>query len=266
WCAAPLSTFYPPTKSESSSGDSSERPLHSSSHSAGPSRKRYRFLTDSVPSSIPVSGSLAPTRADLSPPRKRFRDSYSPKTNMEEDTKIDTTETEDGRELDIIDGDDVRDHIKVGLKDDREEFEASAGDTFLLGIDPRSVPMVDEEVVEPVGGEYSSSSGTRDGTVRSVEDIPVDLNGAIRRPYRTNPNGPQRVMTARKQVGPLCARRLAWRHVSPRSSDHCPSSSSSPTNSSPVHSSGLYAPGQAHFGSSTRVVSPRLGYPSVRAP
>ncbi|GKG10935.1 hypothetical protein Tco_0342335, partial [Tanacetum coccineum] len=40
WCATPLSTLYPPTTSESSSGDSSERPLHSSSHSVGPSRKR----------------------------------------------------------------------------------------------------------------------------------------------------------------------------------------------------------------------------------
>ncbi|GJY64245.1 hypothetical protein Tco_0465705 [Tanacetum coccineum] len=40
WCAAPLSTLYPPTTSESSSGDLSERPIHLSSHSAGPSRKR----------------------------------------------------------------------------------------------------------------------------------------------------------------------------------------------------------------------------------
>nr|GEZ74441.1 putative reverse transcriptase domain-containing protein [Tanacetum cinerariifolium] len=63
------------------------------------------------------------------------------------------------------------------------------------------------------------------------------------RPYHTRPNGPRRVMTARKRVGPLSAHRLAWRRVSPRSSDHRPSSSSSPTDSSPVHSSGLDAPG-----------------------
>nr|GEZ73557.1 reverse transcriptase domain-containing protein [Tanacetum cinerariifolium]GEZ73904.1 reverse transcriptase domain-containing protein [Tanacetum cinerariifolium] len=118
WCAAPLSTFYPPTTSESSSGDSSERPMHSSSHSVGPSRKRCRSLTDFVPSSTPVTGSLAPTYANLLPP-------------------------------------------------------------LVLGIDPRSVLMVDEEIVEPVRGDSSSSSGTRDGTVRSVEDIPVDLDGAI---------------------------------------------------------------------------------------
>nr|GEW72984.1 putative reverse transcriptase domain-containing protein [Tanacetum cinerariifolium] len=63
---------------ESSPGDSSERPLHSFSHSAGPSRKRCRSPTDSVPSSAPVMGSLAPTRADLLPPHKRFRDSVTP--------------------------------------------------------------------------------------------------------------------------------------------------------------------------------------------
>nr|GEU72778.1 reverse transcriptase domain-containing protein [Tanacetum cinerariifolium] len=153
WCAASVSTFYPLTTSESSSEDSLERPLHSSSHSARPSRKRCRFPDDSVPSFTSVTGSLAPTRANLLPPRKRFRDSYSPETSMEKDIEIDTTETEDGRD---------------------------AGDTVVLGIDPRSVPMDDEEIVEPVGGDSSSSPGTRDGTVRSVEDIPVDLDGSIR--------------------------------------------------------------------------------------
>nr|GEX46565.1 hypothetical protein [Tanacetum cinerariifolium] len=180
WCAAPLSTFYPPTTSESSSGDSSERPLHSSPHFVGPSRKRCRSPNDSVPSPTLVMGSLDPTRADLLPPRKRFRDSYSSETSMEEDTEIDTIETEDGRELDIVDGDDVRDHIEVDPRDDREEFEASAEDTVVLRIDPRSVPMVDEEIIEPVGGDSSSLPSTKDGIVRSVEDIPVDLDGAIR--------------------------------------------------------------------------------------
>ncbi|GKD22461.1 hypothetical protein Tco_1224164 [Tanacetum coccineum] len=64
--------MYPPTASESSSGDSSERPLHSSSHSAGPSGKRCRSSVDSVPSSTLVMGSLAHTHADLLPPLKRY--------------------------------------------------------------------------------------------------------------------------------------------------------------------------------------------------
>nr|GEU41329.1 reverse transcriptase domain-containing protein [Tanacetum cinerariifolium] len=143
-----------------------------------------------------VTRSFAPTRADLLPPHKRFRDSYSSKTSMEEDTEIDTTETMDGKELNIVDGDDVRNHIKVEPRDDREEFEASAGDTVVLGIDPRSVPMVDEEIIEPVRGESSSSSGTRDGTVKSVEDIPVDLDGAIRDFYHH--------MSERDHVDSLC--------------------------------------------------------------
>ncbi|GJS07659.1 hypothetical protein Tco_0364455 [Tanacetum coccineum] len=75
WCVAPLSTLYPPTTSESSSGDSLERPMHLSSHSAGPSRKRCRSPVNSVPLSTPVTGSLAPTRADLLPPLKDSFDS-----------------------------------------------------------------------------------------------------------------------------------------------------------------------------------------------
>ncbi|GJY17023.1 putative reverse transcriptase domain-containing protein [Tanacetum coccineum] len=49
--------------------------------------------------------------------------------------------------------------------------------------------------------------------VRPGEAIPFD------RPYRTHPNGPRKLLTARKRVGPFPARRLAWRHVSHRSSD-----------------------------------------------
>ncbi|GKA60673.1 hypothetical protein Tco_0760080, partial [Tanacetum coccineum] len=67
WCAALLSTLYPLTTSELSSGDSSERPLHLSSRSIRQSHKRCRSPVDFVPSSTPVMGSLAPTRADLLP-------------------------------------------------------------------------------------------------------------------------------------------------------------------------------------------------------
>nr|GEW21961.1 putative reverse transcriptase domain-containing protein [Tanacetum cinerariifolium] len=72
--------------------------------------------------------------------------------------------------------------------------------------------------------------------IRLEEAIPLG------RPYRTRPNRPRRVMTMRKRVRPLLTRRLAWRRVSPRSSEHHPSSSSSPMDSSPVHSLGLDAP------------------------
>ncbi|GKC68722.1 hypothetical protein Tco_1101320, partial [Tanacetum coccineum] len=189
WCAAPLSTLYPPTTSESSSGDSSERPLHSSSHSAGPSRKRCRSSIDSVPSSTPVMGSLTPTRVDLLPPHKRFRDSYSSEASIEEDTEVDPIETEVDMELGIGDRDDVRDHVKIDpmdVRDDTEEYKAdtSAGDTVEVGIDLMSAPIVEEEIVEPTGEDSSDSSSTRDGIVRSFEDMPIDLDDVVRDFYR----------------------------------------------------------------------------------
>ncbi|GJR19477.1 putative reverse transcriptase domain-containing protein [Tanacetum coccineum] len=165
WCAALLSTLYPSTTSESSLGDSSERPLHSSSHSAGPSRKRCRSLVDYVPSSTPVIGSLASTRADLLPPRKRFRDSYLFEASIKEDTEIDPIETEVDMELGIGDGDDVRDHVEIDPRD--------------VGIDPMSASIVEEEIVEPAGEDSSDSSGTRDGIVRSFEDMPIDLDDDV---------------------------------------------------------------------------------------
>ncbi|GKE29282.1 hypothetical protein Tco_1444666, partial [Tanacetum coccineum] len=188
WCAAPLSTLYPPATSESSLGDSSERPLHLSSHSVGPSRKRCRSPVDSVPSSTPVMGSLAPTRADILPPRKRFRDSYSSEASIEEDTEIDPVETEVDMELGISDGDDVRDHVEIDprdVRDDTVEYEAdtSARDTVEVGIDPMSTPIVEEEIVKPAGEDSSDSSGTRDGIVRSFEDMLIDLNDVVRNFY-----------------------------------------------------------------------------------
>ncbi|GJT36853.1 hypothetical protein Tco_0936718 [Tanacetum coccineum] len=128
WCAAPLSTVYPPTTSESSSGDSSERPMHSSPHSAGPSRKRCRSPVDSVPLSMPVTGSLAPTRADHLPPRKRFRDSYSSEASIEEDAE-------------------VGDHV---------------------GIDHRDARVDTEDIVEPQGSDSPDLPVTRDGVDRIV--------------------------------------------------------------------------------------------------
>ncbi|GJR87208.1 hypothetical protein Tco_0211219 [Tanacetum coccineum] len=184
WCATPLSTLYPPTTSESSSGDSSERPLHSSSHYTGPSRKRCRSLVDYVPSSTLVMRSLAPTHADLLPPRKRFRDSYSSEAIIEEDTEIGPIEIGVDMELGIGDGDDARDHVEIeprDVRDDTEEYEAdtSAGDTVEVGVDPMSAPIVEEGIVEPAGEDSFDSFSTRDDIVRSFEDMPIDLDDVV---------------------------------------------------------------------------------------
>ncbi|GKC06179.1 hypothetical protein Tco_0997789 [Tanacetum coccineum] len=144
---------------------------------------------DYVPLSTPVMGSLAPTRADLLPPRKRFRDSYSSEASIEDDTEIDPIETEVDMELGVGDGDDVRDHDEIDprdVRDDTEEYEAdaSAGDTVEVGINPMSTPIDEEEIVEPAGEDSSDSSSTRDVIVRSFEDIPIDLDDAVRDFYQ----------------------------------------------------------------------------------
>ncbi|GKF87160.1 hypothetical protein Tco_0258037, partial [Tanacetum coccineum] len=121
------------------------------------SRKRCRSSTDFVPSSTPVLGSSAPTCVDLLPPHKRFRDSYSSEASIEEDTEVDPTEAEDDMGLSSGDKDDVRDCVEIDprdVRDDIKEHEAdtSVGDTVEVGIDPRSALLVEEEIVELVGG------------------------------------------------------------------------------------------------------------------
>ncbi|GJY86252.1 hypothetical protein Tco_0500278 [Tanacetum coccineum] len=115
----------------------------------------------------------------------RFGDSYSSEASIKEDTEIDPIETEVDMEVGISDGDDVRDHVKIDprdVRDDTEGYEAdtSAGDTVEVGIDPMSAPIVMEEIVEPAGEDSFDSSGTRDGIVRSFEDMPIDLDDVVR--------------------------------------------------------------------------------------
>ncbi|GJV52962.1 putative reverse transcriptase domain-containing protein, partial [Tanacetum coccineum] len=126
-------------------------------------------------------GFRAPTRADLLLPRKRFRDSYSSEASMEEDIKVDPIKAEDDMELGTGDRDDVRDHVEIDprdVRDDIKEYEAdtSTKDIVEVGIDPRSIPVADEA---PTGEDSSNSSGTRDGIVRSFEDMLIDLDDVV---------------------------------------------------------------------------------------
>nr|GFD59854.1 hypothetical protein [Tanacetum cinerariifolium] len=72
----------------------SERSLDSSSLTVGPSHKRCRSPTTLVPSSTHVSRSITRTHADLLPPCKKFKDSYSPENSREEHVEIDTANEE----------------------------------------------------------------------------------------------------------------------------------------------------------------------------
>ncbi|GKE49016.1 hypothetical protein Tco_1480274, partial [Tanacetum coccineum] len=146
WRSAPLSTPYPPTTSESSLGSSSEMSLDSSSPSFRPSRKRCRSPTASIPSPTHDSRSIAPTLANILPPRKRFRDSYSPEDNGEEHMEVKTADAEAVTDVGISDGvvadteDGVGMRVKVtasDVREDDEEFEVEANvvDTREIVID-----------------------------------------------------------------------------------------------------------------------------------
>ncbi|GJY72024.1 reverse transcriptase domain-containing protein, partial [Tanacetum coccineum] len=136
WRSAPLSTMYPPMTSESSAVDSYFE------SSAGPSCKRCRSLAATVTSSIHDSRALVPSRADLLPPRKRFRDSISPKDSVEEN--IDTNVLED------IEVDATADKVAVD-RDVKAEVDAGIGMEVNVGV------VVEDEVEDEV---ESSNRGT----------------------------------------------------------------------------------------------------------
>ncbi|GJY23672.1 hypothetical protein Tco_0397330 [Tanacetum coccineum] len=171
WRSAPLSTPYLSTTSESSLGSSSKRLLDSSLPSSRLSRKRCRSPTTSVPSPTHVSRSIAPTLADLLPPRKRFRDSYSPKDSGEEHMEVDTVDAEVVADVGISDGvvADTEDGVGIGVeiaandvREDDEEYEAeaSAADTREIAVDPLAI------------GDSSKSSR---GGIPDLEDTIYDI-------------------------------------------------------------------------------------------
>nr|GEV62800.1 hypothetical protein [Tanacetum cinerariifolium] len=134
WRSAPLSTIYPPTTSESSAGDSSFK------SSSGPSRKRCRSPAATVTSSIHATRALVPSRANLLPPRKRFRDYISPEDSVEEDIdtdvlediEADATTIEVAVDMDVV----TRVDASIDMEDEVEDkVESSDGGTIEVGVD-----------------------------------------------------------------------------------------------------------------------------------
>ncbi|GJU66951.1 hypothetical protein Tco_1253210 [Tanacetum coccineum] len=171
WRVVPLSTPYPPTTSESSLGSSSERLLDSSSPSHGPSRMRCRSPTASIPSLTHVSRSIAPTPADLLPPRKRFRDSFSPEDSGEEHMEVNIADAEAVADVGISEGVVAHPEDGIGMgfeiaasdvREDDEEFmvEASTADTREIVVDPLAI------------GDSSESSR---GGIPDLEDTIYDI-------------------------------------------------------------------------------------------
>ncbi|GJX89801.1 hypothetical protein Tco_0343127 [Tanacetum coccineum] len=146
-----LSTCFLST-AESSPSDlpatTSHRHSHSPSHSFGPYRKRCRSPATTVPSSIPALGALVHTRADLLPPRKRFKDSYSSDDTVEEDIdadvladiEADATAIKVAEDMDVEAGVDVSIGMEVDVRvdiEDKDEGEAKPSDrgTVEVGVD-----------------------------------------------------------------------------------------------------------------------------------
>nr|GEV05540.1 reverse transcriptase domain-containing protein [Tanacetum cinerariifolium] len=169
WRSAPLSTPYPSTTSESSLDSSSERSLDSSSLFAGPSCKRCRSPTTSIPSSTPVSRSIAPTHADILPPLKRFRDSYSPEDSKEEHIEIHTADAYAVANLSIGDGvgAHTEDGIGMGVKiaasdirEDEEKFETAQR---------QLEAVIEEPIAQRVAEALANYEATRAANALEIE-------------------------------------------------------------------------------------------------
>ncbi|GKF10175.1 hypothetical protein Tco_0048101, partial [Tanacetum coccineum] len=129
WRSASLSTMYPPTTSESSAGDSS------SESSAGPSCKRCRPPAATMTSSVHATRALVPSRADLLPPHKRFRDSISPEDSVEEDIEADAMAIEVAVDRDVVTGVDAGIDMEVDVDEVEDEVESSDIGTIEVGVD-----------------------------------------------------------------------------------------------------------------------------------
>ncbi|GJT02880.1 putative reverse transcriptase domain-containing protein [Tanacetum coccineum] len=138
-----LSGHTPPDTTDADSSTPS-RFDSSSESSARPSRKRCRSPAAIVTLCIHDTRALVPSRADLLPPRKRFRDSISPEDSVEED--IDTDVLED-IEANVM-------AVKVAIDRDVEaEIDACIGMEVDVGVDVEakvSVSLVIDGTLERV--------------------------------------------------------------------------------------------------------------------
>nr|GEV14392.1 reverse transcriptase domain-containing protein [Tanacetum cinerariifolium] len=120
----------------------------SSESSAVPSHKRCKSPAATVTSSIHASRALVPSRVDLLPPRKRFRDFLSPKDSVEED--IDTYVLADIKadamavevvvdrdvEAEIDAGIDIEVNVRIDAENEiKDEVESSDRGTMEVEVD-----------------------------------------------------------------------------------------------------------------------------------
>ncbi|GKC54006.1 hypothetical protein Tco_1076751, partial [Tanacetum coccineum] len=107
---------------------------------------------------IAVGGALVPTRTDLLPPHKRFRDSISPKDSTKEEIDADVLadiEAETAAGIDVEAGIDTGIGIEADVGVDREyEVKSSVRGTVEIMMDRVIEPVVADDIDEPTNEDY----------------------------------------------------------------------------------------------------------------
>ncbi|GKA29222.1 hypothetical protein Tco_0715467 [Tanacetum coccineum] len=186
FCSTPSSSPRKRRRSSCSSSLSDSPPATTTidNSPARPSRKRCRSPTTSVPSAIPASVALSPTRADILPPRKRFRSSsttLSPKASIEGSIGIGSEEEDIDSDImvdieaDIAEeaaaAEEVRAETDVGFEGDdvaEEEAESSARDTIEIGIDRATELEITEDIPAPRIADVEEEQRSQE--VRALSD------------------------------------------------------------------------------------------------
>nr|GEU80854.1 hypothetical protein [Tanacetum cinerariifolium] len=153
--SAPSRFIYPPPTRTLQAGDSSFE------LSEGPSRKRCRSPDTTVPLFIPASGALVPNHADLLPPRKRFRDSYSSEDKAATDIDVEAR-------VDAGIGIEVEDDLE-----DKDDGEAESSDRGTMEVRVDVVVEIDI----PDEHDYHSLWGNRDENGREMETEMKEVMG-----------------------------------------------------------------------------------------
>ncbi|GKE34283.1 hypothetical protein Tco_1453605 [Tanacetum coccineum] len=154
--STPPRYVYPSLARDSSSGSS-----------AGPSHKRYRSPAATVILSIYATRALVPSRVDLLQPRKRFRDSISPKDSVEEDTgtdvlkdiEADATAVEVAVDRDVVNRIDACIDMEVDVRineEDEVEDEVEYRDrgTMEVGVDVTAGIDIPDAMLMPDAVEH----------------------------------------------------------------------------------------------------------------
>ncbi|GJZ01712.1 putative reverse transcriptase domain-containing protein [Tanacetum coccineum] len=193
WRSAPLSTMYPPMTSESSAGDSSsESPV-------GPSRKRCRPPAAIMTSPIYASRTLVPSRADLLPPRKRFRDFISLEDSVEEDIdtdvlvdiEADATAVKVAVNMDVEAGVDVGIGMEVDVEDEKETKDKSEEKRL------KDVPII-RDFPKVFPEDFPGLPPTRQ--VEFQIDLVPGAAPVARAPYRLAPSELQELSTQMQEL------------------------------------------------------------------